>query len=117
MAHLEIDSTSLWLRMSRIERIAGLHKDVEVPVAEVAQVRAADDAWAEMRGMRAPGTGIPKVLMIGTMRSKDVKDFCVVRGRGPAVVVEVSSGEFSRLVVSDADASNTVERLEALLGR
>ena len=117
MAHLELDATMLRLRLSRLERLAGLHKDIEVPVAEVARVRAVDDAWSELRGIRAPGTGIPRVLMIGTTRSKGVKDFCVARGRGPAVVVELSSGEFSRLVVSDPDAAATVDRLGRALDR
>jgi len=117
MAHLEIDASTLRLRMSRLERLAGLHRDIEVPVSEVAGVHAEDDAWAALRGFRAPGTGIPGVLMVGTTRSKGLKDFCVVRGRGPAVVVELSSGEFARLVVSDAHASTTAGLIDASLHR
>jgi len=108
---------TLRLRMSRLERLAGLHKDIEVPLSEVAGVHAEDDAWAALRDLRAPGTGIPGVLMVGTTRSKGTRDFCVVRGRGPAVVVELASGGFARLVISDADAAATAERLSQALQR
>ena len=115
MAHLSIDGGMLRLSLSRLERLAGLHRDVEVPLTEVVEVHAVDDAWSALRGIRAPGTGIPRVLMIGTTRSKGLKDFSVVRGRGPAVVVTLSVGEFSRLVVSDPAADRTAAHLAAAI--
>ena len=116
MAHLEVDDSMLRLSLSRLERLAGLHRDVEVRLGEVVEVHAVDDAWTALRGIRAPGTGIPRVLMIGTTRSKGRKDFCVVRGRGPAVVITLSGGEFSRLVVSDPEADRTATRLTSAIG-
>ena len=58
--------------------------------------RTRDDAWAraqvvgELRGLRAPGTGIPGVIALGTWRSKGAKDFAAVYRGGPAVVVELA---------------------------
>ena len=113
VATLEITQDVLRLRMSRTERLAGLHTDITVPVSDVISITAVDDPWTTMRGMRAPGPGIPKVLMIGTTRTSGTKDFCVVRGRGPAVVVTLSTGEFARLIVSDPTAESTAAQLTA----
>jgi len=47
----------------------------------------------------APGT-----LAVGTWRGGFGKDFAVVHGHGPGVVVEVAGEEYARLLVSMADA-------------
>jgi len=58
--------------------------------------------------MRAPGTGVPGTLAVGTWRGGFGKDFAVVHGHGPGVVVEVAGEEYVRLLVStDADVIAT----------
>jgi hypothetical protein len=36
-----------------------MHGDIRVPLSAVTSVRAVDDPWPELRGIRAPGTGLP----------------------------------------------------------
>jgi len=52
----------------------------------------------------APGTGVPGTLAVGTWRGGFGKDFAVVHGHGPGVVVEVAGEEYVRLLVSMTDA-------------
>jgi hypothetical protein len=104
MAELQIEELELVLHLSSVEKMEGLHGDVRVPLSSVTGARSVDDLWQELRGMRAPGTGVPGTLAVGTWRGGFGKDFAVVHGHGPGVVVEVSGEEYARLLVSMADA-------------
>jgi hypothetical protein len=93
MAHFDIDGDQLALRLTGEEHLEGVHRDVVVPRSSVAVARVTEDVWSELRGIRAPGTGIPGVIAVGTRRGSFGKDFAVVHGKGRGVVVElVDSG-------------------------
>ena len=111
MADLIVDGTTLTLTMSRIERLEGFRGDVQAPLTAVTVVRAVEDPWVELRGMRAPGTGLPGVVAVGTRRGSFGKDFAAVHGKGPAVVVEFVGQEFERWVVTVGDPDAVVARL------
>jgi hypothetical protein len=73
-----------------------------------------DNPWDELRGVRAPGTGIPRIISVGTRRGAFGKDFAVVHGAGPAVVVECNDqAPYHRLVVTIANAEAVADRIHA----
>lgn len=113
MAHLEIEGDELVLSLSRLEKIEGFHGDIRVPLSSVREVRYVADTWPELRGIRAPGTGVPGVIAVGTRRGGAIKDFAVVHGRGPGIVVELAGAQFDRLVVSDDNAATVVDDLRS----
>jgi len=108
VAELTVADGELRLRLGRWEGMGALHRDVDVPVASLVSATAVADLWTELRGIRAPGTGVPGVVMLGTTRYEGVKDFCVVHGHGPGLVVVLRDQEFARLLVS-ADADRAAE--------
>ena len=116
MAELHIDGTDLVLHMSGVEKVEGMRGDVSVPLSAVTTARAVPDVWDELRGVRAPGTGVPGMIAVGTRRGAFGKDFAVVHGHGPGVVVELSGAQYSRLVVSTADAEPMASRIDAVGG-
>jgi hypothetical protein len=116
VATFEIGDGRLALRMSRLERLEAIHERVDAPLASVTNARAVADAWSELRGIRAPGTGVPGLIAVGTRRGKFGKDFAVVHGRGPAVVVEFATGEFHRWVVTIDDAEHQAEVIRRAIG-
>lgn len=63
MAALEVDGDVLVLRLRAIEKAEGAHSDIRVPLSAVTAVRSVDDPWPELRGIRAPGTGLPNVVV------------------------------------------------------
>jgi len=100
MARLEIEGTSLVLRLSLLERLGALSGQPSVPLAAVREVRVTAKPWKELKGIRAPGTGWPGTIALGTWRHDGVKDFCAVYRKGPGVVVELDNAKYARLVVS-----------------
>ena len=111
MADLVTDGTSLTLAMSRVEHLEGFRGDLHAPLASVSAVRAVADPWTELRGLRAPGTGVPGVIAVGTRRGSFGKDFAAVHGKGPAVVVEFAGQEFQRWILTVDDPAAVVERV------
>jgi hypothetical protein len=120
MADLTItDAGELVLKLSAVEHLEGFHGDITVPLAAVTAVRVVPDAWTELRGIRAPGTGFPGVIAVGTRRGAGAgeKDFAAVHGQGAGVVVELEGQEFSHLVLSADDPETIASRVRAALPR
>ncbi len=112
MAMLQVDGSTLRVRLSSLERLgAFISRDPEAPLTSVRDVRTTTDAWAELRGIRAPGTGIPGLIALGTRRYTGGKDFAAVYRKGPAVVVELEAAEYQRFVVSATDADSVAASL------
>src|SRR5579863_9254562 len=112
---LVVAGSDLLVKMSEVEQFEALHADVRVPLSTVRTVRVVDDAWPELRGIRAPGTGIPGVIAVGTRRGSFGKDFAVVHGKEIAVVVDLDGAAYSRLVVTTPDAENVAAAIRGHL--
>ena len=113
MAQVQTADGSVTLALTRLERLEGFRRDLVAPLTSVTGVRPADDLWAELRGIRAPGTGIPRVLAVCTCRGSFGKDFAAVHGRGPGVVLEFAGEEFQRWVVSVDDPDRVAATVSA----
>lgn len=91
------------VRLSPWEKVGALHGDFTVPRRAVLSVRVTDTPFRELRGIRAPGTGFPGLIALGTFRGRRRKpDFCAVyRGR-PALVIDLDPefAAFERLMLS-----------------
>ena len=98
---IEIDG-ELILQLSLRERIFALHGNPRAKVSDLISTSESDNPWTKevLRGVRAPGTGIPYVVLLGTMRFKGGKDFTAVYKRGPVKIYEFSAGEFKRWIVT-----------------
>jgi hypothetical protein len=115
MGRLEVTPTTVAWRLTRGEKALALHGDVVVPRSSVTEVRVVPTAWAAVRGVRAPGYGMPRHRLLGTWRSHGWKDFVDVRYGEPGVIVELEAGPgFARLVLSMPDPSAAVQELAAL---
>jgi hypothetical protein len=117
MARLEVDGADVVVRLSWLERLGAFGAGPRVPVAAVTAVRVSADPWRELRGVRAPGTGWPGVIALGTRVYKGGRDFAAVYGRRPAVVVELAGAAYGRLVVSAADAEAAAAAVGAAAGQ
>ena len=117
MADLDVEGDELVVHLRAIEKAEGAHGDIRVPLSAVTAVRSVDDPWPELRGIRAPGTGLPNVIAVGTRRGNFGKDFAAVHGKGPAVVVELEGAAYSRLVVTADDATARANSIAQAAGK
>jgi hypothetical protein len=116
MAEFEVQAGHLVVHLTALEKAGGMHGDIEVPLGRVREVRIAEDPWPELRGIRAPGTGWPGVIALGTRRGSGTTDFAAVYHHTPAVVVELSGGDFDRLVISSDHADDDAAMIRAAIG-
>ncbi|MFZ1994949.1 MAG: hypothetical protein WAU75_12625 [Solirubrobacteraceae bacterium] len=116
MASLEVQSGELIVRLSGVEQAAAMRREVRVPLSCVTTVCADPDPWGALRGIRAPGTGIPGVVAYGVRRvTGGAPDFAALHGRGPAVRIDLAPGAaFGRIMVTVDDAQRTVDAVRAL---
>jgi hypothetical protein len=77
------------LELSFWERVGALHSSPRVSLNAVTKVEFIDNLWSNkvLRGVRAPGTGIPYKVLLGTMRGREFRDFTAITGRGAGVEI------------------------------
>ena len=92
----------LILKLSRLEKIGALHGDISVESNHLLSKTEVPNPWTKehLRGVRAPGTAIPYLILLGTMRFKGGKDFCAIYKRTPAVIYEFTDTSFKRWIVT-----------------
>jgi len=93
----------LTLKLSRWEKLGALHGDVSVEASKLISKSEVANPWTKetLRGVRAPGTALPYLILLGTMRFKGGKDFCAIYKRTPAVIYEFTDAPFTRWIISN----------------
>jgi hypothetical protein len=112
MAELRIEAGELVVELSELEKIGALHGDLRMSLTAVSDVRVAEDPRPELRGLRAPGTGIPGVIALGSRRGEG-HDFAAAYHNRPAVVVDLDGAEFDRLVITVPDPESAAAAVRA----
>jgi len=100
MAILVIEGEELRLQLTPLEQVAAFWPAPKALLSEVESIEFVDNLWTTqvLQGVRAPGTGIPFVVMIGVMRRLKTKDFCVIKRKKPGVIITFSSGPYQRWI-------------------
>ena len=111
MARLLISREGLHLSLSGWEQLGSIHADIRVPFSHIIKAEIAEKPWRILRGLRGPGIGIPRFIMLGTMRAKRKKDFCAIYRHRIAVVVHLRDEPFNRLILTCAEAEKIVRRV------
>lgn len=101
MAYFEDVEGGICVRLSRWEVLGGLQREFTIPQDSIVSDERVRDGWEALHGWRCPGTGLPWVIMLGTMRFKGTKDYCAVYGRRPARVITCRNFRFTRVLISD----------------
>jgi len=114
MARVGREGDELVVRLNDLEKAGALRGDVRVPLSAVRAVTVLERPFRDLRGIRAPGAGLPGVIALGTWRYRGGKDFAALYRGGPALVVELDEGApYRRLLVSAHDAVALREELVA----
>jgi len=111
MATLITRDGDLVLSLSKWERRGALHGDIRVALSAVEDVAVTEQPFGEIRGMRAPGTGWPGRIALGTWRHRGGKGFAAVYRGKPGVVVRLRDSAFAWLCISTADPQAVAEHI------
>jgi len=90
----------LILELSFWEKLGALHGSPRVAADSVEKIEFIDQLWGSstLRGVRAPGTALPYVVLLATLRGRGYRDFVAMVGRGEGVVLTLKSGPFARWI-------------------
>ena len=113
MAIVKVVGGELVLELSFWERVGALHFNPRVSLSAVTKVEFIDNLWSNkvLRGMRAPGTGIPYKVLLGTMRGRNYRDFTAIKGRGAGVEICLNEGPFERWIFTLRQPKSELEQL------
>ena len=113
MAIVKVVGEEIILELSFWERVGALHSSPRVSLNAVTKVEFIDNLWSNnvLRGVRAPGTGIPYKVLLGTMRGREYRDFTAIKGRGAGVVITFSKGPFKRWIFTLRQPKSEFESL------
>ena len=90
----------LTLELSFWEKMGALHLSPRTTIDSIESIEFIDQLWGSstLRGIRAPGTALPYVVLLGTLRGRNYRDFVAMKGRGEGVVITLKSGPFARWI-------------------
>ena len=111
---LKVVGNRLAYELSVMEKIGALASSPSAEVAHLISVTREENPWSTkvLRGIRAPGTGFPYVIMLGTMWHRKGRDFCVIYKKRPVLVLEFKDEKFKRWVIPATDQNVEIaERL------
>jgi hypothetical protein len=114
MAEVFLEDGDVRIALSAGERIGALRSDVVVRAAEVKTSFVADDPFEPIHGIRAPGTAWPRVIALGTWRSRrHGRTFAAAYRNRPALVLDLNHHRLARIVVSTSDAARLATALSS----
>jgi len=119
MAELIINDKDLVVHLTLGEKIWSFHGDIRVRLSAIVSVAPDPQPWLGLRGWRMAGISITGYAVLGTRRHCDGYDFCILHRDRPAVRVDVTSGRFSRFVISvpeDGDPESEAARIAVAAG-
>jgi hypothetical protein len=100
----------LRISLSGKEELGALKRSFSIPLDQVINIARVSDLWVHLRGIRAPGTGFPSVIMLGTTRYQGKKDFNAVYGHKPGFVVTLIGNEFMRILITECAGQIELEQ-------
>jgi hypothetical protein len=116
MAKLIREGNELVLHLSFWEKLGALHASPRAPIGSIESIEFVDQLWRSdvLRGVRAPGTAIPYVVLLGTLRGLKYKDFVAMKGRGEGVVITLKNGPFARWIFTLKQSKEDIQMLQQL---
>lgn len=115
MASLTLTADRLQISQRLPERIAGLHRDLTVPVSAIESVTVPPNGLAAVHGLRV-GLGMPFVVYVGTWWRRDGRRSYVSVRRGvPTLQLTLRGSFYDEVLVSNPRAEQLAERIRRLI--
>jgi hypothetical protein len=117
MVDVTVRGDRLWLQVRGLDRLWAMRSRLDLPLASVRSVRfdpqVARGVW---KGVSAPGTHIPGLIIAGTFYQDDKRIFWDVHDPAKTVVIELIGQRYDELIVEVQDPDAVVKLLEGAIG-
>lgn len=113
MTSATIRDDVLEVRFTTGEKIAGLLRDREIPLAAITGIEVVPDGLAAVRGLRAPGLGLPRLRMIGTWRGRSGRRLVAVKRGVPTLRLRLAGQHYTAALLSVPNAHQLAAELRA----
>jgi len=113
MTTTHLTDDHLTVSFTRTEKISGLVRDQRVPRRAVVAAEVVPDGLAAVRGLRAPGLGLPRLRAVGTWRTRHGKSLVSAHGGRPAVRLTLHGQPWRQMIL----AVDSPDELAAALSR
>ena len=102
MAKVIESKDKLILQLSFWEKIFALHNTLSVDKGSLIEKKVAQKPWSSevLKGISAPGTGFPFLILLGTMRYRGGKDFTAIYKKAPVEIYIFKDGPYKRWIVT-----------------
>ncbi len=110
---VRISDGRLTVRLHGWEKVAGLLGDLDVPLSAVAAAEVVPDGPRALRGVRAPGLGVPGGPRIGTWRGAGATRWVALRAHAPALRVRLRGERYDEVLVTTTDPERLARELTA----
>jgi hypothetical protein len=114
---LKVVGDRITYELSVLEKIGALSSSPSAEIAHLISVTREENPWSTkvLRGIRAPGTGFPYVIMLGTMWHRKGRDFCVIHKKLPVLVLEFKDEKFKRWAIpATHENENLLEKIKLI---
>jgi hypothetical protein len=112
MARIRIDGDDLVVVIEGLDKLWAFKGSLTIPLANVRGATADPGIATGPKGIRAPGSHVPRVITAGTFHQDGETVFWDVKDPSKAVVVELADERYSRLVLQVDDPRATVALVE-----
>jgi hypothetical protein len=116
MATVSVEGDRLVVRLSGWESVWALKRHIDVPLRSVLSASAGTIHSKLPRGIRLPGTFVPKLITAGSYwRKSEGWSFWSVRDEKMAVDIRLRDTRFIRIVVQVDDPFETATMIESAI--
>ena len=94
------------------EKAEALHSDIRLPASALRSAEVLDDPIRAVHGLRAPGTGVPGLVAVGTFWDHGKKIFAVVHhNTSRAVRLRFEGADFDEVIAACDDPDGVIARV------
>ncbi|MFJ4122247.1 hypothetical protein DLE01_24675 [Streptomyces sp. FT05W] len=115
MALIRIADDNLVVVMEGLDKLWAFKSRLTIPLANVRGATVDPGIATDFKGIRAPGSHLPGVIIAGTFHHDGDKVFWDVKDASKAIVVELADEEYTRLVLQVDDPRAAVALVESAL--
>lgn len=115
MVDIQISGSDLTLEIMGIHKIWALKSRLQFPLSSIRSVAIDPQLADKPRGLRAPGTYIPRMITAGTFYADKKRWFWDVSNPDNAIVIELEGEKYQMVIVEVEKPNKIVSQIKAAL--